>query len=279
EEDDEDDDDDDEPSVATEGAYDPAEYANLPVSTEIKDLFQYITRYSCQPLDLDHSLKPFIPDFIPAVGDIDAFLKVPRPDGAADHLGLLVLDEPSVKQSDPTVMSLWLSEESKQHAATQLQKVTSVASPHTNPRQLDSWVDSISALHRSKTSGERPVRPADAHHRQPDAGVAGRGGGAAGAPAATRRRAGLQHGAVRRPGLQPAGHPRPGQQDPGAAPALQPLPGGPRAAALHTRLDGLRTHTPPAAFVSVDLGREQLTWPPADLCSSLKLFQPHQAGT
>lgn len=29
-------------------------------------------------IDLEHKLKPFIPDFIPAVGDIDAFLKVPR---------------------------------------------------------------------------------------------------------------------------------------------------------------------------------------------------------
>lgn len=44
EDEDDEDEDDDEPSVATEGAYDPAEYANLPVSTEIKDLFQYITR-------------------------------------------------------------------------------------------------------------------------------------------------------------------------------------------------------------------------------------------
>ncbi|TNM93935.1 hypothetical protein fugu_002111 [Takifugu bimaculatus] len=118
EEDSEDDDEDeDEPSVAIEGTYDPADYANLPVSTEIKDLFQYITRYSPKCVELDHSLKPFIPDFIPAVGDIDAFLKVPRPDGAPDNLGLLVLDEPSVKQSDPTV---------------------------------DSWVESIGALHRSK---------------------------------------------------------------------------------------------------------------------------------
>lgn len=39
-----DDEDEDEPSVAIEGTYDPADYANLPVSTEIKDLFQYITR-------------------------------------------------------------------------------------------------------------------------------------------------------------------------------------------------------------------------------------------
>lgn len=43
-EDEDEEDEDEEPSVTTEGAYDPAEYANLPVSTEIKDLFQYITR-------------------------------------------------------------------------------------------------------------------------------------------------------------------------------------------------------------------------------------------
>ncbi|XP_022236409.1 intraflagellar transport protein 46 homolog isoform X2 [Limulus polyphemus] len=33
-------------------------------------------RYNTQTIELDHKLKPFIPDFIPAVGDIDAFLKV-----------------------------------------------------------------------------------------------------------------------------------------------------------------------------------------------------------
>ncbi|MEQ2270220.1 Intraflagellar transport protein 46 [Xenotaenia resolanae] len=77
-------------------------------------------------------------------------MMVPRPDGKPDNLGLLALDEPSVKQSDPTVLSLWLSEETKQHGATELKKVTSVASPQTNPRAVDSWVDSISALHRSK---------------------------------------------------------------------------------------------------------------------------------
>ncbi|XP_008322863.1 intraflagellar transport protein 46 homolog isoform X1 [Cynoglossus semilaevis] len=157
EEDDEEDDDseeedsdDDDAGPAPEGVYDPADYANLPVSTEIKELFQYIIRYTPQVIELDHSLKPFIPDFIPAVGDIDAFLKVPRPDNKPDGLGLMVLDEPSVKQSDPTVMSLWLSEETKQHGATEIKKVTSVASPQSNPRAVDSWVESISALHLSK---------------------------------------------------------------------------------------------------------------------------------
>lgn len=41
---DEEDSDDSEPSKAPEGAYDPADYANLPVNTKIKELFQYITR-------------------------------------------------------------------------------------------------------------------------------------------------------------------------------------------------------------------------------------------
>ncbi|XP_077598635.1 intraflagellar transport protein 46 homolog [Stigmatopora nigra] len=147
EEEEEDDDEDKDP----EGAYDPADYADLPVAGEIKELFQYIARYRPEPIELEYSLRPFIPQLIPAVGDIDAFLKVPRPDGKEDGLGLLVLDEPSLKQSDPTLLSLWFSEETKQHATSEI-KVTSVSSPQSNPRAVDSWVESIGALHRSKAA-------------------------------------------------------------------------------------------------------------------------------
>lgn len=62
--------------IVFNSAYDPSDYEHLPVSQEIKELFEYITRYTPQTIDLEHKLKPFIPDFIPAVGDIDAFLKV-----------------------------------------------------------------------------------------------------------------------------------------------------------------------------------------------------------
>ncbi|XP_062342375.1 intraflagellar transport protein 46 homolog isoform X2 [Osmerus eperlanus] len=140
-------------------AYDPADYDHLPVSAEIKELFQYITRYTPQNIELDHKLKPFIPDFIPAVGDIDAFLKVPRPDGKPDNLGLLVLDEPCTKQSDPTVLSLWLSENSKQHNITEV-KVKSIENPEKNPKAIESWMESISELHRSKP-------PATVHYNRP----------------------------------------------------------------------------------------------------------------
>ena len=56
--------------------YDPAEFAHLQVSGELKELFQHITRYTPQTIDLETRLKPFIPEYIPAIGDIDAFLKV-----------------------------------------------------------------------------------------------------------------------------------------------------------------------------------------------------------
>lgn len=68
-------------------AYDPADYSHLNVSAEIKDLFQYIGRYKAHAVDLDTTLRCFVPDFIPAVGDMDAFLKVPRPDNNTDELG------------------------------------------------------------------------------------------------------------------------------------------------------------------------------------------------
>merc|ERR550534_1679613 len=157
--DDDDDDDDDETESSEddedavpgnpEGAYDPAEYEHLPVSQEIKDLFQYITRYTPQQIDLENKLRPFIPEFIPAVGDIDAFLKVSRPDLKQEQLGLRVLDEPRAKQSDPTVLDLQLRSISKQTTAKQV-VVRSIDDPDKNPKAIYTWISSIGDLHRNK---------------------------------------------------------------------------------------------------------------------------------
>lgn len=56
--------------------YDPKAYDNLDVNSDIKSLFPLITLYSPRVIDLEFKLKPFIPDYIPAVGDVDAFIKV-----------------------------------------------------------------------------------------------------------------------------------------------------------------------------------------------------------
>ena len=118
---DESDDDDDDESRAgapVAGAYNPADYKHLPVNAEIKDLFQYISRYKPHEVELDSTPKCFIPDFIPAVGEMDAFIKVPPPDSSRDELGLKVLDEPAAQQSDATVLELQLRAGSKRRTGT-----------------------------------------------------------------------------------------------------------------------------------------------------------------
>ncbi|NXX19064.1 IFT46 protein, partial [Podargus strigoides] len=142
--------DSEEHGAALEGDFNLADYDCPSVSSEIKELFEYINRYTPRAIEIEHKLQPFIPHFIPAVGDIDAFLKVPRPDGKPDNLGLLVLDEPSTKQSDPTVLSLWLTENSKQHNITQQIKVKSLENAEKNPKAIENWIESISELHRCK---------------------------------------------------------------------------------------------------------------------------------
>ncbi|XP_074783586.1 intraflagellar transport protein 46 homolog [Athene noctua] len=153
-------DDSEEHGAAVEDDFNLTDYDYLPVSSEIKELFEYIKRYTPKTVEIEHKLQPFIPDFIPAVGDIDAFLKVPRPDGKPDNLGLLVLDEPSTKQSDPTVLSLWLMENSKQHNVTQQIKVKSLENAEKNPKAIDNWIECISELHRCKP-------PATVHYSRP----------------------------------------------------------------------------------------------------------------
>jgi intraflagellar transport protein 46 len=79
----------------------------------VENRFQNLP-FKCNLQRYNTKVKPFIPDYIPAIGDIDEFIKVPRPDGKPDDLGLKVLDEPSAKQSDSTVLQLQLRHTSKQ---------------------------------------------------------------------------------------------------------------------------------------------------------------------
>ena len=139
----------DDNAEALTGSYDPTEYEHLTVSQEIKELFQYISRYTPQSIQLETKLKPFNPDYIPAVGDIDAFLKVPRPDNKPVSLGLTILDEPNVKQSDPTVLDLLLRSVSKT-SGVRAMKVRSIQRAAQNPKAVDNWIESIKEMHRSK---------------------------------------------------------------------------------------------------------------------------------
>lgn len=55
---------------------------------------------------MDTKLKPFVPEYIPAVGEVDAFLKMPKPDGTKEDFGIVVLDEPALNNEDKTGLEL-----------------------------------------------------------------------------------------------------------------------------------------------------------------------------
>lgn len=66
---------------------------DLNLDAETLEIFKYIPAYIPQTIELETKLKPFIPEYVPAVGEVDAFLKIPRPDGKEETLGLERLDE------------------------------------------------------------------------------------------------------------------------------------------------------------------------------------------
>ncbi|CAK9018672.1 Intraflagellar transport protein 46 homolog [Durusdinium trenchii] len=129
--------------------FDIRDFDHLNVSGEVKELFQYIERYKPHDVELDTKLRCFIPDFIPAVGDIDAFIKIPRADMQPDELGLRVLDEPSANQSDATVLDLQLRAISKKSVKNPM-VVRSIENASKDKKAVQGWIDSIKDLHRSK---------------------------------------------------------------------------------------------------------------------------------
>lgn len=158
-EEEEDDDDEDVAAPPPEGMYDPSDYEYLNVSSDIKEIFNYIVRYTPQTIEIETRFKPFIPEYIPAVGDIDAFLKVNRPDDKKETLGLTVLDEPSAKQSDPSVLDLQLRAVMKQSAQKSV-VIKKIESGEKNSKAIDKWIKDISDLHRSKP-------PPTVHYNKP----------------------------------------------------------------------------------------------------------------
>jgi len=131
--------------------YEPSDYKNLPVTNEIREAFQYIGRYKPHDIELETKLKCFIPDYIPSVGDIDAFIKIPRPDSKEDGLGLRVLDEPSTDQTEPDVLDLKLRAICKRSNLAP-RMVKSIEHADKNTKAVEKWIESIENLHRAKPS-------------------------------------------------------------------------------------------------------------------------------
>ena len=125
---------------------------NEEFSNELASLFSLISNFTPEAVDITVHWKPFIPELIPAIGAIDAFIKVPRPDGEMDDLGLTILDEPSISQSNPQLLKMELRE---QYGITSPENqsdgyVGYIQNVQNNRKELDAWLESIEEIHRNR---------------------------------------------------------------------------------------------------------------------------------
>lgn len=143
------DDEDDDDDKDVPGTYNPNDYAKLQVTSDVKELFEYIARYKPQKIDLDTKLKPFVPDYVPAVGEVDAFLKMPKPDGQKEDLGIAQLDEPALNCEDKTVLELKYVQTKNVVRATPI-TVDSIDQAEKKPKEISRWINSVQELHKTR---------------------------------------------------------------------------------------------------------------------------------
>lgn len=121
-------------------------------SPELSSLFSLIANFQPNPVEMTVHWKPFLPDLVPAIGSIDAFIKVPRPDSDLDELGLVYLDEPSIAQSNPQVLKMELREKYNLSSPENQGDayIGCIEDPQKNSKALNSWLESIEEIHRNR---------------------------------------------------------------------------------------------------------------------------------
>ncbi|CCW68060.1 unnamed protein product [Phytomonas sp. Hart1] len=115
----------------------------------MQDLFKHILDYQPMIPDLPAKLLPFIPDYIPAVGELDPFVKIPRSDACPEGLGLYLLDEPTIPQSNPAVVLLELRA-TNAHVGDVAQVVDSFEDAPNRPEVLNRWINDVKNVHYKK---------------------------------------------------------------------------------------------------------------------------------
>lgn len=119
---------------------------------DLKEIMQYVPKFSPSHIDIDYKLQVFIPEFIPSVGDIDACLKIVTPEALDSFdvnqlkeikkLGLDVLDEPGEQSEEPLLqMKLRYTLSKSLAAPSALAK---------SPKDIDKWIHEIQSLHASR---------------------------------------------------------------------------------------------------------------------------------
>ena len=122
-------------------------------SPELAQLFSLITKFQPPPLEMTAHFKPFLPDLVASIGAIDAFIKVPRPDGEQDCLGLTLLDEPTIGCSNPQIVKMQLREKYGVVGGNEGDGyIGFIDKPRENPKALASFLESYDEILRNRAA-------------------------------------------------------------------------------------------------------------------------------
>lgn len=86
---------------------------------------------------------------MPAVGEVDAFLKMPRPDNSKEELGIMVLDEPALNNEDKTVLELKYVQSKNVTRAAPI-NVDAIEQADKKPKEVSRWITSVQDLHKTR---------------------------------------------------------------------------------------------------------------------------------
>ncbi|KAI6243801.1 Intraflagellar transport protein 46-like protein [Aphelenchoides fujianensis] len=110
------------------------------LSSDIRDLMHFVDSFEAERVEIQAVLRPFFLDYIPAVGDVDPFLKIPRPDNVDDQLGLVALDEPAAAQSDAAIMEMKLRQLSNTPTKQEDAPVKKLDRADKNQQHIEQWI-------------------------------------------------------------------------------------------------------------------------------------------
>ncbi|GMR32015.1 hypothetical protein PMAYCL1PPCAC_02210, partial [Pristionchus mayeri] len=124
------------------------------LNTDEKLLISYYESFKPEQIILD-TLYTYIPiEYLPAVGEPDPFIKIPRPDMIDDNTGLLFLDEPASRQSDPVIVDMQMrttiKDVEKKQEKPEGVPMKKLERADRNKEEIDKWIGNIKELHRSR---------------------------------------------------------------------------------------------------------------------------------
>jgi len=133
--------------------YDIDQFLDLDIDREYKYLLNIMKKFKVDNsiLSLDTKMKAFIPNFIPTIGEVDAFIKINRPDNELEEIGLDIVDEPIINGIDPNIFSLELSYKMKTKIPDNL-IIKSIENADKNPKQISTWIENLDHLHRGTSN-------------------------------------------------------------------------------------------------------------------------------